>query len=106
MHDPGAEKFRITLEEVRQEIVAAIHAWHERGGSDAELALVVDALHPGKPTVSAMTRDQLKLTIPDFDPTIVIQFTKHTPGKVPAVVEVRDYVRRIMWIDLTPPYTW
>jgi hypothetical protein len=106
MHDPDAQKFRLALESVREEIVAAVHAWRANGGTDDELALFVDALHPRKPKVSTSTRQQLERTIPDFDPTLPIAFAKHVPGQVPAVVDLRDYVRRVVWIDLTPPFTW
>ena len=61
------------------------------------LALTVQTLNP---------LIQLERTIPDFDPTIAIAFAKHVPGQIPAVVDVRDYVRRVVWIDLTPPFTW
>jgi hypothetical protein len=106
MHDPGAQAFRLVLESVREDLVEAVHGWRAQGGRDDELALFVDALHPGKPRVTATSREHLKLTIPDFDPTIAIAFAKDKPGQVPAVVDVPDYVRRILWIDLTPPYTW
>jgi hypothetical protein len=106
MHDPDTQKFRLALESVRAELVAAVHAWRDGGGSDDELALFVDAQHPGKPKVSSTTRLELERTIPDFDPTIAIAFAKHLPGRVPAVVDLHDYVRRVMWIDLTPPFTW
>jgi hypothetical protein len=103
MHDPDAKPFLLALENAREDIVAAIVAWRASGGRDDQLALHVDAQHPGKPRVAAATRQQLELTIPDFDPMIAIEFAKHVPGQVPAAVEVPDYVRRIMWIDLTPP---
>jgi hypothetical protein len=100
------QQFRLALESVRQDIVAAVHAWRDKGGSDCDLALLVDAQHPGKPSVLAETRKQLELTIPAFDPTIAIEFAKNRPGQAPAVVDLHDYVRRVIWIDLTPPYTW
>lgn len=52
------------------------------------------------------TRKQLELTIEDFDPTIAIEFGKNLPGQAPAVVDLHDLVRRVVWSDLTPPYTW
>ena len=106
MHGSDAQTFRLALESVREDIVAAVHAWREKGGSDDDLALLVDGQHPGKPTVSATTRKQLELTIPAFDPTIAIEFARRIPGQVPAVVDLHGLVRRVVWIDLTPPYTW
>ncbi len=106
MHGPDAQKLRLALESVREDIVAAVHAWRATGVSDDDLALVVDGKHPGKPTVSTATRKQLERTIPDFDPTIAIEFARNVPGQVPAVVDLHDLVRRVVWIDLTPPYTW
>jgi hypothetical protein len=106
MHDPDAKPFHLALESAREDIVAAVDAWRASGGHDDQLALHVDAQHPGKPRIAASTRQQLELTIPDFDPTIAIAFAKHVPGKVPAVVDVPDYVRRVVWIDLTPPLSW
>jgi hypothetical protein len=106
MHGPDAQKLRLALESVREDIVAAVHAWRSRGGSDDDLVLLVDGRHPGKPSVSTRTRKELEITIPDFDPTIAIEFARHIPGQVPAVVDLHDLVRRVVWIDLTPPYTW
>src|SRR5579872_3646020 len=106
MHLTDAQKFRFALESVREELVAAVHAWHARGGSDKDLALVVDGLKGGKPLVSTAARKELELTIPDFEPTIAIEFAQHRPGQAPAVVDLPDLVRRVIWIDLTPPYTW
>jgi hypothetical protein len=106
MHGPDAQQVRLALESVREDIVAAVHAWRAKGGRDDELTLLVDGQHPGKPRVSTTTRKQLELTIPDFDPTIAIEFAKHIPGQVPAVVDLRDLVRRVVWIDLTRPYSW
>jgi hypothetical protein len=106
MHGPDAETFRLALESVREELVAAVNAWRAGGERDDDMAFLVDGQHPGRPTVSAMTRQQLELTIPDFDPTIAIEFAKNIPGQAPAVVDLRDFVRRVVWIDLTPPYTW
>lgn len=106
MHDPDAQTFRLALESVREDIVAAVAAWRAGGGSDDELALLVDGLHSEKPRVSAESRKQLELTIPAFDPELAIQLAKHPPGRVPAVVDLHDLVRRVVWIDLTPPYTW
>jgi hypothetical protein len=105
-HGSDAQKFRLALESVREDIVAAVHAWRANGGSDDDLALMVDGQHPGKPRVSTTTRKQLELTIKDFDPTIAIEFARNVPGQVPAVVDLHDLVRRVIWIDLTPPYTW
>jgi hypothetical protein len=105
-HGPDDQKFRLTLESVRQDLVDAVHAWRAQGGSDDDLALLIDAQHPGKPHVATSTRKQLELTIPDFDPTIAIEFARNIPGQVPAVVDLHDFVRRVIWIDLTPPYTW
>lgn len=106
MHGPDAQKYRLALESVREELVAAVHAWRAGGGKDDELALVVDGQHPGRPRVSTQTRKHLELTIPEFDPTIAIEFAKNIPGQAPAVVDLHDMVRRVVWIDLTPPYTW
>jgi hypothetical protein len=77
----------------------------KRGICD-DLALIVDGQKPGKPRVSTTTRKQLELTIEDFDPTIAIEFARNLPGQAPAVVDLHDLVRRVVWIDLTPPYTW
>jgi hypothetical protein len=106
MHGPDARQLGEALESVRAELVAAVEAWRAEGGSDGELALVVEGRHPGKPTVSTRSRKELALTIPDFDPTIAIEFAKHVPGQVPAVVDLQDLVRRVVWIDLKPPYSW
>ena len=106
MHGQDAQTFQLALESVREDIVAAVDAWREKGGSDGELALLVHGQHPGKPAVSATTRKHLELTIPAFDPTIAIEFARHRPGQIPAVVDLHDFVRRVVWIDLTPPYTW
>ncbi len=33
--------------------------------------------------------------------------SRSTPrGQAPAVGDLHDYVRRVVWIDLTPPFTW
>ncbi|HEY3816007.1 MAG TPA: hypothetical protein VGL81_02495 [Polyangiaceae bacterium] len=106
MHDPDAQTFRSALDGVREDIVAAIDEWRAGGGRDEELALLVDGLHSATPTVLAETRKKLELTIPAFDPTIAIELAKHAPGRVPAVVDLHDLVRRVVWIDLTPPYSW
>ena len=106
MHGPDTQKLRAALESVREDVVAAVHAFRAGGGTDEELALFVDGQRPGKPSVVATTRQDLERTIPDFDPTIAIAFAKHVPGQVPAVVDLRDLVRRVVWIDLTPPFTW
>jgi hypothetical protein len=112
MHGPDAQKLRLALESVRADLVAAVHAWRAQGRDDAELALLVDGRTGGaadgahKPTVTATTRKELELSIPDFDPTIAIEFAKDVPGQAPAVVDLRDVVRRVVWIDLTPPLTW
>jgi len=105
-HGYDAQKFRLALESVREDIVAAVHAWRAEGRSDDDLALLVEGQHPGKPTVSTAKRKQLELTINDFDPTLAIEFAKNIPGRAPAVVDLHDLVRRVVWIDLTPPYTW
>ncbi len=105
MYDPDAQTFQVALENVRQDIAAAVHAWREGGGIDDELALLVDGQHPGRPVVSATTRKQLELTIPAFDPTIAIEFARRIPGQVPAVVDLHALVRRVIWIDLPPPRT-
>jgi hypothetical protein len=106
LKDPDSQKFRLALESVRDDLVEGVHSWRAMGGRDQDLALFVDGLHPGKPTVSTMNRDILKLTILDFDPTIAIEFAKNLPGQIPAVVDLPNLVRRVVWIDLTPPYTW
>ncbi len=106
MHHPDTQKIRLALESVRDDLVAAVHAWRAAGGKDEELALVVDGSHAGKPKVSTAARDDLRRNIPDFDPTIAIELAKHVPGQAPAVVDLHDLVRRVVWIDLTPPYTW
>jgi len=103
---PDTQKVRLALESVRHELVAAVHAWRDGGGSDEDLALVVDGRGRDRPEVSTMGRAKLELTIPDFDPTIAIELAKHIPGRAPAVVDLPDLVRRVVWIDLTPPYTW
>jgi hypothetical protein len=106
MRGPDAQKLRLALESVREDIVAAVHAWRAKGGSDDDMALLVDGQHPGTPKVSTTTRKELELTIVAFDPTIAIEFARLMPGQVPAVVDLHDLVRRVVWIDLTPPYTW
>jgi hypothetical protein len=40
------------------------------------------------------------------DRRIAIEFSRNLTGQAPAVVELHDLVRRVVWIDLTPPYTW
>jgi hypothetical protein len=105
-HDADTQKFRLALESVREDIVAAVHAWHAKGGSDDDLAFVVDGQHGGKPTVTTSTRKELELSVPDFVPTIAIEFIRNRPGQAPAVVDLPNLVRRVIWIDLTPPYTW
>lgn len=105
-HDSDTQKFRLALESVREDIVAAVRAWRAAGKSDDDLALAIDAAHAGKPTVSTSTRGELELSIRAFDPTIAIEFVQHRPGQAPAVVDLHDYVRRVIWIDLTPPFTW
>jgi hypothetical protein len=106
VHGPDEQKIRLALESVRQELVTAVHAWRDQGGSDGDLALVVDGRGRDRPLVSTMDRAKLELTIPDFDPTIAIELAKHPPGQAPAVVDLPGLVRRVVWIDLTPPYTW
>ena len=106
MHGPDAKEIRLALESVRKDLVAAVHAWREQGRSDEHLALVVDGRGRDRPVVTTMDRATLELTIPDFDPTIAIELAKHPPGQAPAVVDLPDLVRRVVWIDLTPPYTW
>jgi len=106
MHGPDEHQLRVALESVREDIVAAVHAWRSGGGADVDLALVVEGRGEGKPHVSATNRAQLQRTIEDFEPTIAIEFAKHPPGQAPAVVDLHDLVRRVVWIDLTPPYTW
>jgi|SRR5580692_7014633 hypothetical protein len=106
MHETDTQKFRLALEAARQDIVTAVHQWHDGGGRDEDLALLVEGEPGGKPTVKAMTRVHLEQTIVGFDPTIAIEFVKQIPGRVPAVVDLRDVARRIFWIDLTPPMTW
>jgi hypothetical protein len=106
VHGPDEQRIRTVLERARANIVAAVHGWRASGGKDDDMALVVDANRPGVPRVSAADRGKLKLTIPDFDPTIAIEFAKNVPGQAPAVVDVAGLVRRVVWIDLTPPYTW
>jgi hypothetical protein len=106
MYGPDTQKIRLVLESVREDLVAAVHGWRANGGSDGDLALVVDARHPGKPKVSTQTRKELELTIPDFDPTIAIELAKSVPGQAPVVVDVEHLVRRVVWMDLTPPFTW
>jgi hypothetical protein len=106
VHDSETQTIRLALESVREELVAAVHAWRDQGGRDEELALIVDGQGPGKPRVSTDSRDHLRRTIADFDPTIAIEFAKHQPGQAPAVVDLRNLVRRVVWIDLTPPFTW
>jgi hypothetical protein len=93
------QKLRSVLEGVREDIVHAVRAWRAKGGADAELALWVDAVKSGRPTVSTATRKELELTIPDFDPTIAIEFAKHPSGRVPVVVDLFHQVRHIVWID-------
>jgi hypothetical protein len=105
-HGADAQKLRLALESVREDVIAAVHAWRTLGGSDDDLALIVDGKKPGRPRVSTTTRRALELTIADFDPTIAIEFSRNLPGQAPAVVELHDLVRRVVWIDLTPPYTW
>jgi hypothetical protein len=105
-HGKDAQIIRLALESVRQDMVAAVHGWRAQGRSDDDLVLVIGGQHAGKPTVSTSTRKELSLTIDEFDPTLAIEFGKHIPGQVPAVVDLHDLVRRVVWIDLTPPYSW
>jgi len=105
-HGADGQKLRLALESVREDLIAAVHAWRAQGGSDDDLALIVDGSKPGKPRVSTTTRKQLELTIEDFEPTIAIEFARNLPGQAPAVVDLHNLVRRVVWIDLTPPYTW
>jgi hypothetical protein len=106
MHLSDLQQFRLALEGVREELVNAVHAWRAAGRGDEELAIVVDGLKGGKPSVSTASRKDLELTIPDFEPTIAIEFARNLPGQAPAVVNLPGLVRRVLWIDLTPPYTW
>jgi hypothetical protein len=106
MHGPDGEEVRLALEALREDIAAAVAAWRAQGRSDGDLALLVEGRHPGRATVSATSRGQLELTIPDFDPTIAIEFAKHPQGQVPAVVDLHDLVRRVVWIRLGPPLGW
>jgi hypothetical protein len=106
MHGPDAQQFRLALESVRPHLVAAVNEWRASGKGEDNLAIVVDGRDGGKPRVLTMTRAQLELTIPDFDPTIAIELAKHPPGQAPAIVDLPDLVRRIVWIDLTPSLTW
>ena len=106
MHDPDAQTFGLALDSVREDIGSAVLAWRAQGKSDEDLALLIDGQQPGRPKVSTSTRGQLELTIPAFDPTIAIEFAKHLPGQAPALVDLRDLVRRVVWVDLTPPYSW
>jgi len=105
-HGADGQKLRLALESAREDLVAAVHAWRAQGRSDDELALIVDGSKPGKPRVSTMLRRELELTIDAFEPTIAIEFSRNVPGQAPAVVDLHDLVRRVVWIDLTPPYTW
>ena len=105
-HGADGQKLRLALESAREDLVAAVHAWRAQGRSDDELALIVDGSKPGKPRVSTMPRRELELTIDAFEPTIAIEFSRNVPGQAPAVVDLHDLVRRVVWIDLTPPYTW
>lgn len=104
-HGADAQKIRLALETSRKDIVAAVHSWRAQGGTDDELALVVDG-RSGSPRVSTTTRRQLELTIGDFEPTMAIEFARNAPGQAPAIVDLPDLVRRVVWIDLTPPFTW
>jgi hypothetical protein len=105
-HSSDDQKLRLALESVRDDLVATVHAWRAGGASDDDLVLMVDGRQPGKPAVSAWARRQLELSIEAFDPTIAIELARRIPGQVPAVVDLHELVRRIVWIDLTPPYTW
>ncbi len=105
-HGADGQKLRLALESARADLVAAVHAWRAQGRSDDELALIVDGSKPGKPRVSTMPRKELELTIDAFEPTIAIEFSRSIPGRAPAVVDLQNLVRRVIWIDLTPPYTW
>src|SRR5579872_7214688 len=102
VHGADTELFERAVERVRQDIERAVQAWRSQGRGDDELALVVNAVPLGTPIVSTSTRLQLAQTITDFEPTMAIEFSRHIPGQAPAVVELRDYVRRVLWIDLPP----
>jgi len=106
MHGPDAQQFRLALESVREDLVAAVRAWCAGGRNTDHLAFIVDGQHSAKPSVATTTRKELELTIPDFEPSIAIEFAKNIPGQAPAVVHLPGLVRRVIWIDLTPPYTW
>ena len=77
-----------------------------RAAATMTSAIIVNGRRAGEPSVTTMTRAQLERTIPDFDPTIAIAFAKHPPGQAPAIVDLPERVRRVVWIDLTPPLTW
>ncbi|MGH7437908.1 MAG: hypothetical protein ACRENE_19690 [Polyangiaceae bacterium] len=102
--DTGAfqRAFQRILERVRPDIARAVQAWRAQGKEDGELALMVGGPNPDAPVVSTSSRAQLAQTITDFEPTMAIEFAKHVPGQAPAVLELPDYVRRVVWVELPP----
>jgi hypothetical protein len=106
MPAPEQQAFRSAIEGVRDEIAHAVSDWKAGGGTDETLVLHVDLLRPDQPRVVATTREQLELTIQDFDPSLPIELARTVPGRVPAVVDIHDYVRRVLWIQAMPPHAW
>jgi hypothetical protein len=102
MRHGDTEVFQRLLERVEPDLVRAVQAWRAQGKGDDELALMVSGSNPGAPVVSTSTRAQLSQTITDFEPTMAIEFAKHVPGRAPAVLELPDYVRRVVWVEMPP----
>jgi hypothetical protein len=95
-----SDVFGAALAAARDDIARSVRDWRAQGRHDEALALMVDGESGGSPRVTALSRTELEQTIVAFDPTIAIEFAKHKPGHAPAVVELRDFVRRIYWVDL------
>ncbi|HEY8042177.1 MAG TPA: hypothetical protein VIF15_20375 [Polyangiaceae bacterium] len=95
------ETSRAAVAALRDVIAAAVRDYRALGGREEDLAILVDGdAGGGEPRVTAMTRSQLELTVPLFDPTVAIELAKQVPGQVPAVVDLRSHARHIVWLAL------
>jgi hypothetical protein len=91
---------REVLENARPSLAAAVAGWRAAGGTDEDLAIRIDGLHSATPSVIAMTRSELRLHIPAFDPTVAIELAQHPAHSVPVVVDLSHIARRIVWLPV------